>query len=1063
VGEQFFALKRVTQTDLYRETHDGDVSNNATLCQKCYKELGEDYRANEPGIECISRKFSGRNGFGPASVVPPGIPVGFDLMLPVTENNTFEREIEIRYVLSQLTAAEESAIRMVAPLASIVRLKHGNIGRAGTVACVWQDTKPLLTVLPSLPMECKTLVIRYAKKDGKLSSFRCRRHWIARALRLLKMTGAQPWSDIVIDDNRLEQWPVDGNLMNLVHKVDVEEEDDPTLILSKREDDTSLGPAPGQNHEYREEEFIGLVMNNELVDGVANAEMANQQLADIACPFEPPSTLDFDPGNVQPSLEDDTSVPEVTILPEVTASKSGKSASVPGTVLLPKGEFVNMKTTPWAWAMSFPTLLPPTLVGGKWFTRGDPTACDTVRDQTPTLIEWGEYMMWRNDGAPPRHPTFALILNAEISQTQLREQGRVFLSRMDISPTMSLLDFQESYKDPVKKRKYHEQLQHAAGNVRGTDQYWKSIRNKFKAAIFYLQYVKKIQMRYFITGSQAEFHDPFLRLVLSKYVAEVENAHAGTLVMTSQDHWWRAVTNYKNVVTHFFAFKNEQWYGHFLKHTLDINDFQGRYEFTKARGAIHGHGSAASESRFDNAMDKVLSDLALELYEKAVLFEKGTVKKTDFDAQCSALADLAATRVTNLMERNIGMSASHIGKPPSEWVAPAGRNDECGHRRKTKGMLKKVDVHNAQGLRKFKFDNERELYRRKIEITNTCFCHSCSSYCWRNRHVRTPYIPAIHDDNPDVARIVSGKNGKGDIAVMRCSECRMGFGYAKTHPVDGCRTGGKDAIRNPKIDFDLNGQPKLSVPRNHPRVLMEPVHVYHWGANADIQRFMNNAITFHDFCERYDGECDTYDDFCKIMDRHGWRGLESASGCNIANDYTCSYQCKGASSTEDWSKCLRVLENNLMDIAGSKDEASFMLSGGRLAFTSNPVKIISMKNIELSDIGDVAGDPRKQSFEAMRKRYETRAGLVGVNLYKYIAKHNQSTEVIPHLIGYKNFPSWPLEEHYAKNVLQLYKPYQDDHHHDGFNSYVEALTEFLNNDPECPIEIARAVRAKRDR
>ena len=147
----------------------------------------------------------------------------------------------------------------------------------------------------------------------------------------------------------------------------------------------------------------------------------------------------------------------------------------------------------------------------------------------------------------------------------------------------------------------------------------------------------------------------------------------------------------------------------------------------------------------------------------------------------------------------------------------------------------------------------------------------------------------------------------------------------------------------------------------------------------------------------------------------------------------------------------------------SKDEASFMLSGGRLAFTSNPVKIISMKNIELSDIGDVAGDPRKQSFEAMRKRYETRAGLVGVNLYKYIAKHNQSTEVIPHLIGYKNFPSWPLEEHYAKNVLQLYKPYQDDHHHDGFNSYVEALTEFLNNDPECPIEIARAVRAKRDR
>ena len=228
------------------------------------------------------------------------------------------------------------------------------------------------------------------------------------------------------------------------------------------------------------------------------------------------------------------------------------------------------------------------------------------------------------------------------------------------------------------------------------------------------------------------------------------------------------------------------------------------------------------------------------------------------------------------------MSASHNGKPPIEWVAPAGRNVDCGHRRETNGMLNKDDVQNTQGLRKFKFNHEHELYRRKIEMTNICFTHTCSSYCWRNRHVRTPYMPSIHDDNLDLVRTLPGKNGKGDIAVMRCSECRMGFGFAKTFASHSCRTGGKDAIRNPKIEFDLNGQPKLSVPRNHPRVLMEPVHVYHWGANADIQRFINNAITFDEFCERYNEESDTYDDFCKTMDRNGWRGLESASGCNIS-------------------------------------------------------------------------------------------------------------------------------------------------------------------------------------
>ena len=625
-GEQFFALNRVKQTDLYKKTHPGDVVHNATLCLKCYKELAEDHRKNEPGIECISRKFSSRNGFGPVSVIPFGVPPGFDLMSPVIKNDTFDREIELRYVLSQLTAAEESAIRMVAPLATIVRLKHGNIGRVGTVACVWQDVKPLLIVLPTLPMECKTLVIRYAKKDGKMSSFRCRRYWIARALRLLKETGAQPWADIVIDESRLKQWPVDGNLMDLVHKVDVEVEDDAALILSKREDDTSLGPAPEQNHEYREEEFIGLVMNNELVDGVGNAVIANKQLSDFACPFDPTIPPGLDAGTVVTSPvssgrnsseavsqssentgdvnsplhysnnENSIILPEVYPLPEVTATKSGKTAFLPAADLLPKGDFVNMKSTPWAWAMSFPTLIFPTLVGGKWVIRGDPTACDIVRDQTPSLIEWGEYMMWRNDGGPARHPTFALILNAEISQTQLRDQGRVFLSRMDISPTMSLVEFQESYKDPAKKRKYHEQLQHSAGNVLGTDQYWKSVRNKFKAAIFYLQYVKKVQMRYFITGSQAEFHDPFLRLVLSKYVTVVENEKAGQLVMTSQDHWFRAVTNYKTVVTHFLPlrtnngtgiFSNILWMYMTFKVDMNLLKLVVRYTATVALPAIH--------------------------------------------------------------------------------------------------------------------------------------------------------------------------------------------------------------------------------------------------------------------------------------------------------------------------------------------------------------------------------------------------------------------------------------------------------------------------------------------
>lgn len=1110
-------MDRAKQTVFYEETHSTELIKNALLCHECHNELNPKTH-DDPGVESMCRKFSRRNGFGPVIAIPRKAPEGFNLTSPVVPMNTPLREQELRYVLSQLTVAEESAIRRVAPLASIVRLKHGNVGRKGTVSCVWQDNKPLLRVLPALPSECKTLVIRYDQKNGKLSSFRCRRHWIARALRLLKATEVEPWANIVIDVNRLKEWPVEGNLMDLVPKVDVTADAENDNGATNREDDSSLGPAPGQNHECRDVEFVGLVMNNEQVDATANAVFANQELQDfgsnssdafvtgdvdspVACnhtslptPVDPMSpTIACNvgtPEGVNGSV--DTTGFHVVVkleepqLPKVDMSKGGQRAALDSLEVLPKGDFVNMKSTPWAWAMSFPTLFPPMLgIDGKWASAGDPTAFHTPRDFTPSLSEWGANMMWRNDGGPARHPTFALILNAEITQQQLRSQGLVFLSRMNISPSMSVKEFQEDYADPEKRRHYHENLQHSAGNVRGTDQYWKSVRNKFKAAIFYLQYVKKKEMRYFVTGSQAEYHDPFLRRVLAKYVGNVESEEAGCLVLSSQDHWFKAVMNYKNVVTNFFAFKNEQWYGHFLKHTLGVNDFQGRLEFTKARGAIHSHGSCASDSLFDKAMDSVLSDLALEMYEVAKMLEQGLIKQKEFDSRTSSLANLSASRITNLMERSIGISASHVGKPPSEWVAPAGRTPECGHRRSTKGMLDMSDVVKTQGLRKFKFDNENELYRRKMEITNICLCHTCSSYCWRNRHVQTAYIPAVHDDNPLLVRVVPDKKGTGSVAVMRCEECRMGYGFSKTYPSHNCRTGGKAAVREPLLEFDRNGQPKLCVPRNHPRTLMEPVHVYHWGANADIQRFMNNAMTFQAFLERYEVETDSYNDFCMQLEKHGMRGLESASGCNTANDYTCNYQCKGAASTADWSKCLRVMEQKLMEckqetplrsLVGksmhliaksrdcSKDEASFMLSGGHLYFTSQPVKMCSLSTLELSDIGDVDGDPKSFTFESVRKRYERRDGLRNVGLFKWAAQHAvKGKEIAPHFTGFQNYPSWPLEEGYSKNILQLYKPYFGNFNHEGFNSFSDALLDFLDNGLECPIEIARSVRAKRER
>jgi hypothetical protein len=1166
-GEQFYAIRKATQTTFFEETHPGNCTHNANICRQCYNDL--ETKKGDPGVECISRKFSKRNGFGPCINHVPDEPEGFLLMSPVLPSTSLFREAEIRYVLSQLTVAEESAIRMVAPLASIVRLKHGNIGTKGTVSCVWQSEKLIQRLLPSLPMECKTLVFRYENKNGKLSSFSCRRHWIERALRLLKSTGVLPWRDIVIDEKRLMAWPLDGNLLSMVHNEDVSsDEDDNSVKNHTGEDESSLGPAPGQNHETAREIFVGVVLKNELSDASSIADDANQKLNDFACDgpsgvstddrnkfdiecFETKLTspgtdvLDADPifpvsvnsascypsspvmlaSSKVPTLLHNQSSRDVVVddpfctdtcpprnlfgtmssgsrlgdgfnnsfctnsenleIPEIVLSKDHQKATMESLKVLPKGEFVNMKSTPWAWVMSFPTLFPPSIVNGKWMMLGDPTAFDGDRDQTPSLKEWAEWMMWRNDGSPAKHPTFALILNAEISQSQLRSQGNVFLHRMDISPTMTVEEFQMEYKDERKRKLYHENLQHASGNVRGTDQYWKAVRNKFKAAIFYLQYVKKKEMRYFITGSQAEFHDPFLRRLLSKYVSCVEDIKAGELVMSSQDNWFKAITDYKHIVTHFYAFKNEQWYAHFLKHTLGVMDYQGRLEFTKARGAIHGHGSAASDTIFDNAMDKVLSDLALQMYETAMLLEESAITQLEFEDKSNTLSDVAATRLTNLMERALGISASHVGKPPSDWVAPAGRCKDSGHRCSTEGMKESKDSSKTEVLHKFKFNHESELYKRRVEITNICGTHTCSTYCWKYCHVQTPYIPAVHDINPRFVRSIPNKKGPGRVAVMRCENCRMGYGYSREFPSHSCRTGGKVAVRNPVLEFDLNGQPKLSVPRNHPRILQEPVHVLHWGANADIQRFMNNATTFQSFLDVYKDKDDTYEEFCKKLEQHGMRGLEAATGCHTCNDYTTNYQCKGAESTAEWSKVLRTLEDKLLASAHdtpvrslvgksmhliaksrdcSKDEASFLLSGGELYFTSQPVRMCSLKSLEFSDIGDTVGNPKVFSFESLRKRYEKRVDFPNTNFFTWTSQNGvKGKEIAPHFTGYQSFPNYPLEEDYSKNILQLYKPYIGSLNHDGFENYTLAFTHFMENDILCPRDIVRAVRSKREK
>ena len=157
------------------------------------------------------------------------------------------------------------------------------------------------------------------------------------------------------------------------------------------------------------------------------------------------------------------------------------------------GKFVDMRKTPWAWANAFPTLFPPTYAKGEWRVCGDPFGVPLggLRQRIVTLSEWGKYCMWRSDGRPAEHPTFALVLHGVTSQGQLHGQGQAYVKRANVPVGMTLKEFAEEWGNVAKRKKFRDGLMHSLQNVRGTDQYWKNKYMEFTAGDYYLSYVKK--------------------------------------------------------------------------------------------------------------------------------------------------------------------------------------------------------------------------------------------------------------------------------------------------------------------------------------------------------------------------------------------------------------------------------------------------------------------------------------------------------------------------------------------------------------------------------------------
>lgn len=1106
-GSQFYSKKKPKHKSIFAKHHNGIDLGDAqasglpvtqvTICEQCHNVSRDDDLS-------LARPFSTRNGFGPPS------PVSFSTDVAPEDPNIATKIVlaqELDTLLRSMTAAEEAAIRQVSPLVSLARLRHGNIGSKGNITCVHQDTK-WNKLLPNLPTECNTVRVKYRRRrlsrdqevDSSMASFEFERAKIQRFCEIIEIIRPPGYDDVIYDRDRLQQWPVQGNLLNHTTSVDTYDDDDdddeaadavvadpdqpavdpaadacpasPTNV----HDGGDAGPAPLQNPVEADEEFSAFVgqadrTSNVVADsinGQAESAMMIDALRDQChhhsdAPAPPPvdATNTFDPTRYYQVSE---SNPETVITDQAA--------------VMPTNGFVNMMRDPYAWTRAFPKLFRPTLHGdGTWHVHGDFTRYTSMRERSVKMPRWAEWMMWRRDGDPAAHPTFALVAYNEKHRAALRGQGKHVLHIAEtVDDTTTIQQFMDRLEPgtapsvptaphtaapnapnnapnppnplpdvapgttpnvPNAPRnaapnasasssgltKLKRDLNYHAGNIPGTDQYWGSILRKWQNTALFHSIVNDREATYFHSGSIAENHDPFLRRVLSQYVSKVQSPEQGQRILEDDQAFFLATSKYKQVVTHYFCCKSETWFATVLGPVLGVVDYMKTNEFAKSRGAIHFHSVIYSDSPQDTKLNEALHGMAMRLHgvlqdlEGFLLgpaLEKegnpGSIYNGDLppkvakdaaeewlskgDDECKAAYDAyqaslrdaysaATDSISAVLMGELGYSALHSGECPQDWIEPMGRK-ALGYTGDSTGMAKKRDVMDQAELKQFKFAREDNLFQRKVNMTNHCWCHRCSDYCLRDELIVTPYNAALHKDEAKFKPFMQRQRDGTQVRMVRtcCRKCRMGFNYQLEFPrgSDGDRTGGIAPNYTPHIEFDGNGVAKLVPLRNYHRTVEEPLIAFSFAANCDFRRFLHDATPIDQDCF-FDNNPEHVLDTLHAL---GVEGICRASGAETCQIYACGYACKGSKASQEWTKCFNrvataYLQENLQkDMAANappgthttslsqvvasfmreiskgrdvpKDEASFLLAGGELHQNSSDVKHASISSVKLADV-----------------------------------------------------------------------------------------------------------------
>ena len=1111
-GSQFYSYLRRSSLGIYRDMHNGlnpwEVMNlnqnepNALLCFLCHDEI----TSRLPTDLQFARSFSFRNGFGPAYKYPTQTFV---------ENMNITNGRRLQSLLMSFTSAEEAAIRQITPLVSLVRLSTGSIGMKGNTSCVWQQSK-LNIVLPNLPNECKFIVVQRRatnRANNDLSSTKFERAKIAEVLELLSSTVEGVWKQteefpIVISQDNLNAWPESGDLLDMEDtNVIIEEEDDNNNDAHEDPDGVNVnadngdaGPAPLQNDHIVNEEFEGVINFGDNVQG-ANASMSSQVLRNAVNRIR---TQNNNVDNNENAVFNQNDILRLGDFANMNTTPYSWSRAFP-SIFIPIYAFFNGEY--------------------RWIINGDITGCFGTRDKGLKQFQWHEYLMWRSDGIPASHPIFSLVLYNHKIRDSLHKQGRFVLNSSDIDLNTTLDEIRNADDgEPLDNviKNLEKKIHTYSSNIPCTPAYWRNTRFEFKATTLFNSYINKKEIRVFHTGSLAEFHEWNLRVLLHKYVSSLtyfEDTNENN-ILNDDTLFVKSVQKYKNVVTHYMGSKFELWNAFVLKPIFDVDGGLSSNEFAKSRGALHYHALNSTASEIDKVVSSILRDFSLAVHHTiddlnnfikqsynnnihgndfpicpaSDISKDGMQKRKSFCSliengnevfnQTTSSIELmrieAGEAIGLILQSEYGYNAMHEGNFPADWVKPGGMEIDT-YRQTCNLMLSSENVIERKELSIPKFSRERSMFKRTVNISNQCRTHRCSNYCLREIAHSVIYNANIHQNIPDNRRF----NATNGVAMIRqiVKECRMKFGDALLfdHSGENNLTRGIAPLNSCEIKFDKNHQPKFFVPRNHPRILQQPYIFHLYGANNDTQYLLVNSDGDELLVQLGNEEYQKY--FASLLASQ-MGGLEHHNGVHILEEYATGYTCKGGEHSRNWKSILRAVTSeycsrdvnqnrnikslvakHMNEIAGSlsipRDQSSYLLAGGIMKRNSfGNIRKCSVNDIDITTLNEDGG--KSFQWKNIKYKYIRRdEALDGINVYKFCVYHFSSKVIIPQFFGFKDIPTWPLQEEYSKWMLSIFKPWRDSiedlRHNDG--SFVSSLVEFLF-DPLFPArkrsEILRA-------